>query len=91
MSFLALDPGFEASKSQSSGSAGRRWPFPGAGAATQYLPEAASVPEVGLVSVLPRRLQRCFQNAAPEVLMHFQPPPLEARGGVTGASFPGRI
>ena len=57
MPFLALDPAFEASKSQSSESAGRWWPFPGAGAATQYLPEAASVPEVGLVSVLRSRVR----------------------------------
>ena len=65
MPFLALDPAFEASKVQSSETAGRCGPFPCAGASTQYVLESISVPEVGLVSVLPRRLHRCWGALKP--------------------------
>ena len=56
MPFLALDPAFEGSKIQSSETAVRWWPFPGAGASTQYVLESASVPEVGVVRARARRL-----------------------------------
>ena len=58
MPFLALDPAFEGSEMQSSETVEGCWPFPAAGASTQYVLESASVPEVGVVRVLPRRLQR---------------------------------